>query len=99
MKNSSLQKSKPLKSKKNISYIKSFSCFVCGAYPTDADHIRSRGASGGDELKNLNALCRLHHIERHTIGIKSFFRKYYERIYNSREKYELPLIDIKFELD
>lgn len=52
-------------------------CEVCGRYPSEPDHIRTRGAGGGHERKNLQALCRKHHTERHTMGLKSFVAKYH----------------------
>lgn len=52
-------------------------CEVCQKpSPSDACHIRSRGAGGGDELFNLMSLCRREHQEQHSIGIKSFVKKY-----------------------
>lgn len=42
-------------------------CLVCGA-PSDACHIKSRGAGGGDEPWNLIPLCRSHHILQHRVG-------------------------------
>ncbi len=42
-------------------------CLVCGL-PSDACHIRSRGAGGGDEKWNLVPLCREHHQMQHKAG-------------------------------
>lgn len=39
----------------------------------DAAHVRTK-RNHGDEL--VVALCRGHHTEQHTIGVKSFGRKY-----------------------
>ena len=47
-------------------------CFGTGV---EACHVKTRGA-GGDDRGNLVPLCRQHHREQHTIGIRSFGRKY-----------------------
>jgi hypothetical protein len=39
--------------------------------PSEAAHVRSRGAGGRDRA-NVAPLCRDHHREQHTIGIVSF---------------------------
>ena len=39
------------------------------------DHITTRGAGGQDE-GNGWGLCAEHHVERHTLGLKSFAAKY-----------------------
>lgn len=70
-----------IKSEDNLEYIRRRPCMVCGAPPpSDPDHLRSRGAGGGDELSNLLALCRKHHVERHRSGIKTFVEKYKLRV-------------------
>lgn len=92
--NTALTKNKRTKSKKNLRFIKSLPCFICGATPADPDHFRSRGAGGGDDLSNLNALCRTDHIKRHAMGIKTFWSKYSVVILANREKYELPPLDL-----
>lgn len=94
-----IEKPKRTKNKKNLSFIKSLPCFVCGARPSDADHVKSQGAGGGDDLSNLQALCRGHHTERHTIGIKTFLARYRERLNDARDKYDLPDLDLKSILD
>lgn len=91
-----LPKAKRTQSKKNLSVIKSLPCFVCDRRPTDADHIKSKGAGGGDDLNNLNALCRQHHVERHSIGLKQFLNRYSTIISISREKYDIPPMKIDF---
>lgn len=52
-------------------------CILGGACEgfTEAAHVRSRGA-GGDDVGNLVRLCKKHHAEQHTLGIRSFQRKY-----------------------
>lgn len=79
-----------LKSKKNLDYIKTLPCVICGRTPTDPDHVKTRGAGGGDQLSNINPLCRACHITRHTIGIKTFLNKYYTVILENRKKLNLP---------
>ena len=39
-------------------------------------HIKSRGAGGTDDNKNLMPLCSKHHTEIHKIGLNSFLQKY-----------------------
>lgn len=52
-------------------------CLVCKkAGPSDPDHIKTRGAGGGDTKSNVWPLCRQHHTERHTIGLNRFMLKY-----------------------
>lgn len=43
----------------------------CDDGRTEAAHVQSRGAGGGDR-SNLVALCPRHHREQHRIGIKTF---------------------------
>ena len=41
-------------------------CEICGVYANDIHHIESRGMGGSnnkDNVENLMALCRKHHIE------------------------------------
>ncbi len=66
----------PLRSPENVMFVRTLSCLVCGTRPVDVDHIVTRGARGGDDLSNLQPLCREHHTERHSMGIKSFVDKY-----------------------
>lgn len=52
-------------------------CCVCGARANvDASHIKTRGSGGPDELWNVVAHCRLHHIEWGQLGWSKFFKKY-----------------------
>lgn len=57
-----------------INFIRTQPCVICGALPVDADHIKTRGAGGGDD--QVWPLCRLHHTERHSMGIKTFQSRY-----------------------
>lgn len=56
--------------------LKEMPCFICGARPSDPHHIRTRGSGGGDEPNNMLPLCRMHHVEIHRIGVKSFAERY-----------------------
>ena len=51
-------------------------CLVCGDTPCDPDHVKTRGAGGGDTIDNVMPLCRRHHTERGTLGIASMVNKY-----------------------
>ena len=51
-------------------------CVICGVWEVDSCHIRSRGAMGSSEERNIFYACRLHHIEQHTIGINKMAIKY-----------------------
>lgn len=42
-------------------------CVVCRK-PSDAAHIRGRGAGGDDEPNNVMPLCREHHSLQHALG-------------------------------
>lgn len=64
-------------SKQYIDYwIRHAFCEICGYYSAAPHHIKTRGAGGSDEAKNLLALCTTHHTEAHTIGVMSFADKY-----------------------
>lgn len=51
-------------------------CVVCGAYPVDRHHIKSKGSGGSNDDLNLVHLCRIHHNEIHTIGPYRTSEKY-----------------------
>lgn len=46
-----------------LEMIRDLPCCVCGAWPVDASHIRTRGAGGPDAPFNVVAHCRKHHTE------------------------------------
>jgi len=52
-------------------------CLVCGDRGCDPAHIKTWGSTGIDADWMFMPLCRLHHTEQHTIGIKTFINKYY----------------------
>ena len=45
-------------------------CEACGRPAVDVHHINGRG-KGKDEIKDLMALCRKHHLQAHSIIPKS----------------------------
>lgn len=55
-----------------LAEIRSQPCVVCGATPSDAAHIKSRGAGGDDTADNLMPLCREHHRIQHADGWPAF---------------------------
>lgn len=87
-------KKKRIEIPENIEYIKQFPCAVCGCRATDAHHIHTRGAGGGDELENLIQLCRVCHQRCHQLGTYRFLRMHREIIYQNRKRYGLPLIEL-----
>lgn len=52
-------------------FIRENPCALCGSYPTECAHVKSRGAGGAD-IDNCLALCHRCHADSHTEGIKSF---------------------------
>ena len=60
------------------------SCEVCGNRAVDIHHIHARGMGGtkdADNIKNLMALCRNHHIE---FGDKKQYIEFLEKIHNEK---------------
>lgn len=45
--------------------------------PSDPNHVRTRGAGGGDTADNVMPLCREHHTEWHAMGARTTAAKYY----------------------
>lgn len=68
-----------------ISLIETF-CLICGDSKTDKHHVKTRGSGGSDDHRNTIHLCRRHHSEVHSIGIVTFFYKYYEVSFALGEK-------------
>lgn len=71
-----LEKKRRVVNRALLEAVKIMTCVVCSRRPCDPDHIRSRGAGGGDTHENVWPLCRWHHTERHTVGLTEFARKY-----------------------
>lgn len=68
-------KPKRIKDESALGTIRKMKCIVCGLV-AEPHHIKSRGAGGDDTIENLLPLCRIHHTEIHTIGLKAFKLKY-----------------------
>ena len=58
-----------------VAFVRTMPCLVCWRMPTEAAHVKSRGA-GGNDVGNVVPLCHEHHVEQHTIGIRSFEQRY-----------------------
>jgi hypothetical protein len=54
-------------------FIRSLGCCVCGSKPTEAAHVKSRGAGG--TWRDTVPMCRGCHSRQHAIGIESFEQK------------------------
>lgn len=48
--------------------IRTLPCMACGITPSDAHHVTTVGAGGGDTAENVMPLCRRHHAEWHQMG-------------------------------
>ena len=71
-------------------------CLVCGNLVVDLDHLEAIGMGGNRKKPTLKhytciLLCRLHHTERHAIGITEFEAKYkinvWKEAFKLRENY------------
>jgi len=69
-------KEKRIVDKELLRSVSQMPCLVCNRYPSDPDHITTRGARGDDTPDNVWSLCRTHHQERHKIGLISLINKY-----------------------
>lgn len=69
-------KTKTVEDPKVLEEVRHMPCAACGARPSDPDHVKTRGAGGGDERWNLIPLCRQHHMERHKQGLRHMDQKY-----------------------
>lgn len=63
--------------------VREMTCVACDSmwgryqrYPTEAHHVTTRGAGGGDREDNVMPLCTFHHREWHKSGPGSMVRKY-----------------------
>jgi 5-methylcytosine-specific restriction endonuclease McrA len=92
-----LTKPKRYESKRNLSLIRNLPCVVCSSKPCDPDHIKTKGSGGGDNLSNLNPLCRTCHIARHTLGIKTFLHLHFNTIVENRKALNLPSMNLRSE--
>lgn len=64
------------KDRRALDTIKAGTCLACSRPADDPDHIRTRGAGGGDTVENVAPLCREHHAERHHRGVRHMWTKY-----------------------
>lgn len=53
-------------------------CVVCSRVGCDGDHIKTKGSGGPDLPWNIMHLCRVHHTEKHQIGLVTFAKKYWK---------------------
>lgn len=67
----SRKKDRPLLDK-----VKGGNCLACGGPADDPDHIKTRGAGGDDSYQNTVPLCREHHAERHSRGVRYMWTSY-----------------------
>jgi 5-methylcytosine-specific restriction endonuclease McrA len=95
----SVPKPERYSNEKNLQKIRELPCAVCSSTPADPDHVRTKGAGGGDNLSNLCPLCRDCHIKRHSIGAKAFYTQYRFVIQRFREEHNLPQLQTRFLLD
>jgi hypothetical protein len=51
-------------------------CEICGKPRDDTHHIKTKGSGGKDLEINYISLCRMHHMEVHSIGRWKFSDKY-----------------------
>lgn len=66
-----------LKDRSLLNEIKKRPCVCCGLTTgSDPDHILSKGAGGDDSENNVWPLCRRHHTERHSFGLRRLAAKY-----------------------
>lgn len=87
-----MKKIKRIENRELIEKLKGLPCSICDASPVDIDHVTTRGAGGNDIESNLLPLCRMHHTEKGTIGVTTFFEKYAWNILGHRMKYGLEPI-------
>jgi len=81
----------------NKDYIKTFPCIICGKSPVDVEHWKTVKSGGGDELFNLNPMCRLHHHMKGYLGVKTFYGMFETRIVTMRSIWGLPKLKLKGE--
>jgi hypothetical protein len=70
-------------------FARGFPCIIegCATWPTQAAHVKSRGA-GGKAESNIVSLCLHHHTEQHQMGILSFQAKYQIDLKSHAERIE-----------
>lgn len=65
---------------------------VCFEKPVDVHHMKTTKSGGSDNLDNLMPLCRKHHVEFHTMGIRTWWGKYGDGLQEIRMSWGLPSI-------
>lgn len=96
-----LEKQKRYEHAEHIKFIKTLPCIInhnCVG-PVDCEHWKTKGSGGGDNLSNLNPMCRKHHIEKGQLGVKSFWERYHKTIIENRRKLRLPRLNIHWEVN
>jgi hypothetical protein len=70
-------------------FARGFPCIIegCNQWPTQAAHVKSRGA-GGKAESNIVSLCLHHHTEQHQLGILTFQTKYQIDLQSHAERIE-----------
>lgn len=71
-----LQKPKRKGDPKVLEMVRNQRCSACGSWPSDAHHVTTKGAGGGDTGDNVMPLCRTHHTEWHQSGPGKMISKY-----------------------
>jgi len=70
-------KSKRVVNKELLEEIGQHNCLACGRRgPSDAHHVTTKGAGGGDTIDNIIPLCRRDHTRIHTEGMAKFAWRY-----------------------
>lgn len=97
-----LLKKKRIQNKDLLKSYHSMKCIICGRSPCDPDHITTKGAGGDDVPSNIWNICRIHHVQRHTMGLGFMINQYkecYVWLYNNNrfdiiEKYYKTDLDV-----
>jgi hypothetical protein len=66
---------KRVRNQKALGEVSGTPCVICGK-PSDAAHIKSKGAGGDDVPDNLYAACRYHHYCQHQLGFARMVELY-----------------------
>lgn len=73
-------KQKPIRDPALVSEVRRFPCLACTPgrqlHRTEAHHVTTRGAGGGDVPNNLMPLCTLHHKSWHDMGPQYMVRTF-----------------------
>lgn len=62
------RKTRPVRDKSLLETVRTLPCLGCMRTPSDAHHVTTVGAGGGDTVDNVMPLCRDHHQEWHRRG-------------------------------